>query len=124
VVEENENCPEGMKNCGYIDTMKNKLCLNNTLECPISYIKIKEFNSSAPEDITHLKEIKSDKIRFFFSSNPYSNSFELPFIQNAFKIADSKICALPNLYHSNFDLYNLEAIKKEYSEICVLKDYS
>ena len=124
VVEKNENCPEGMKNCGYIDTIKNKLCLNNTLECPISYIKIKDINSSAPEDVTHLEEIKSEKIRFFYSSNPYSNSSEIPFILSAFKIADLKICALPNLYHSNFDLYNLEAIKKEYSENCVLKDYS
>ena len=66
IVGENEDCPEGMKNCGIIDTVKNKLCLKNNSECPISYIQIKDINSSAPVGITNLKEIKSEKIKFFF----------------------------------------------------------
>ena len=129
VVELNENCPEGKKNCGYIDTIKNKLCFDNSLECPISYIKIKDINGSAPEGINNLKEIKTEKIRFYYSNNPYSkndskNASEIPYITNSFKIADSKICALSNLYYSNIDLYSLEALKKKYSENCILKDYS
>ena len=55
VVGENEECPDGFKNCGYIDTIKNKLCLKNDSQCPISYIKIRDVNSPPPENITKLK---------------------------------------------------------------------
>ena len=43
---------------------------------------------------------------------------------NSFKIADSQICALPNLYYSEILLNDLEAAKKNYSTNCVLKDFS
>ena len=56
--------PCGFKNCGYIDTIKNKLCLKNDSQCPISYIKIRDVNSPPPDNITKLKEIKSEKLNF------------------------------------------------------------
>ena len=124
VIEENKDCPEGLKNCGYIDTIKNKLCLEKDSECPISYIKIKDINSPPPDNITHLKVIENEKIKFYYSNNPYDDTHEVPYIQNAFKIADSKICALPNLYYSNLDLFLLDAFKKGLSSDCVLKGYS
>ena len=122
VVGKDESCPEGMKNCGYIDTVENKLCFKNNLECPISYIKIKDVNSSL-NDITYLKEIKNEKIKFFYSSDPYANSSEIPYIAGKFKIAGLAICSLPNLYYSEFDFYNLEAIKKNVTQNCELKGY-
>ena len=124
VIEENKDCPEGLKNCGYIDTIKNKLCLKKDSECPISYIKIKDINSPPPDNITHLKVIENEKIKFYYSNNPYDDTHEVPYIQNAFKIADSKICALPNLYYSNLDLFLLDAFKKGLSSDCILKNYS
>ena len=124
VIEKNKDCPEGFKNCGYIDTVKNKLCLKKDSECPISYIKIKDVNSTRPVNITHLKAIENEKIKFYYSNNPYADTSEVPYIQNSFKIAESTICALPNLYYSNLDLFILDAFKKGLSSDCVLKDYS
>jgi len=123
VVEENEECPEGTKNCGYIDTINNKLCLKKDQDCPISYIQIRDKNSSPP-DATHLKKIVGKNITLYYSNDPYANKSEIAYIQNAFKIADDKICALPHLYHSNIELNALDALIKNYSSDCVLKDYS
>ena len=39
VVGKDEECPEGLKNCGYIDTVLNKLCFKKDKECPVNYIK-------------------------------------------------------------------------------------
>lgn len=61
VVGVNEKCPKGTKNCGYIDSVLNKLCLNNNTECPISYIKLAQ---TPPEGISNLKEIKGEGINF------------------------------------------------------------
>ncbi len=124
VVESNENCPEGKKNCGYIDTVNNKLCFDNNSDCPINYIQIKDNGSDPPKNVDNLNTIKGDKISIYYSNNPYPDSSQIPYIANTFKIADSEICALPNLYHSKIDFNNLEAIKKQYSKDCVLKGYS
>lgn len=115
VVGVNEECPKGTKNCGYIDSVKNKLCLDINSDCPISYIKIAE---KPPEGISNLKVIKGDNINFYYSNEPYSNKSEIPYIQNKFKIADSKICSLPNLYYSNIDLFVLDAFDKISSTDC------
>lgn len=78
VVEENENCPESTKNCGYIDTVNNKLCLKNTSICPISFIQIKDVNSPPPSGIADLKVITGETINFYYSNNPYANTSQIP----------------------------------------------
>ena len=123
VVGENEECPKGKKNCGYIDTVKNKLCLDKESQCPVSYIQIKDIDSSPPDNITNLKVIKSEKIAFYYSNDPYANSSEIPYIQNSFKLAESEICSLPNLYQSNLDLYILDANRNKFSANCIYKNY-
>lgn len=120
VVGEKEDCPKGKKVCGYIDSVKNKLCFDSDSECPISYIKIAH---TPPEGITNLKEIKGDNINLYYSNNPYSNKSEIPFIQNSFKIADSKICSLPTLYYSSIDLFILDALKEKSTINCLSEDY-
>ena len=124
VVGEKEECPKEKKNCGYIDTVKNKLCLEKEAQCPVNYIQIKDIDSNPPDNITNLKVIKTEKISFFYSNEPYSNSSEIPYIQNSFKIADSEICSLPYLYHSNVDLYILDANRNKLSVNCNFKSYS
>ena len=120
VVGEKEDCPEGKKVCGFIDSVKNKLCFDIDSECPISYIKIAH---TPPEGITNLKEIKGDNINLYYSNNPYSNKSEIPFIQNSFKIADSKICSLPTLYYSSIDLFILDSFKEKSTTNCLSEDY-
>jgi hypothetical protein len=122
IIKEKEECPPGKKSCGYIDTIKNKLCVKNRHPCPVSYIKISDRKPN--EEINDLKEIKFDKINFYYSNNPYPNSTEIPYISNSFRIADSYICALPNLYYSQISLFKLDSFNKKYSTNCVLKDYS
>ena len=75
IIKEKEECPPGKKSCGYIDTIKNKLCVKNRHPCPVSYIKISDRKPT--EEINDLKEIKFDKINFYYSNNPYPNSTEI-----------------------------------------------
>jgi len=114
IIGKDETCPQGKKNCGYIDTLKNMLCLDIDLPCPISYIKI----SNVPPNITNIRTIKGNKINIYYSNNPYENSKEIPYIQNAFKIADTMICSLFNLYYSSVNLFTLDAFK-DASENCI-----
>ena len=37
-ISKDEECPEGTKNCGIIDSNENQLCLRNNLNCPVNYI--------------------------------------------------------------------------------------
>ena len=122
IISKFEDCPEGKKSCGYADTLKNILCVDSDSECPINYVRLSKYPPIEP--IGDLKEIRSDQITFYYSKNPYPNSTKIPYIVNSFKIADSQICALPNLYYSEILLNDLEAAKKNYSTNCVLKDFS
>ena len=123
IISKYEECPDNKKSCGYIDTLKNILCIDPNSECPVSYIRVSKFPPI--ETIGDLKEIKSaQNISFYYSKNPYPNSTKIPYIANSFRIADSQICALPNLYYSEIILNDLEASKKNYSTNCVLKDFS
>ena len=121
IVKKDKKCPNTKKNCGYIDTLKNILCLDNEVPCPISYVKIQE---NEPTGIENINTIKGTNINFYYSNSPYSNSYDIPYILNSFKIADSIMCALPNLYYSEIFLYYLDGFRKKYSQNCVLKDYS
>ena len=122
IISKFEECPENKKSCGYIDTLKNILCIDLNSECPVNYVKVSKIPPIEP--IGDLKEISSEQITFYYSKNPYPNSTKIPYIVNSFKIADSQICALPNLYYSEIILNDLEASKKNYSTNCVLKDFS
>ena len=120
--KKNEQCPEGKKNCGYIDTMKNILCLPKDEECPINYIRI---SSKGKPDAQNIKEISGKDRVLYYSNDPYPDSEEYPIIINEFKIADLEaICAIPNLYYSSIKFFELEALKKNYSRNCQLEDYS
>ena len=123
IIKKSEKCPEGKKSCGYIDTIQNELCINNDEECSVNYIKISD---KEPEKIENLKEISFDNtnMKFYYSNNPYEKTGETPYIQYTFKIADSFICSLPNLYYSSITLNELDAFKEESSTNCVSEDYS
>ena len=120
IVKESEPCPSGKINVGYIDTKKNKLCLDETSSRPISYVSI-SISSNEPSGISNLNTITGTDINFYYSNNPYPNSNEIPYILNTFKIADyNSICALPNLYSFDYNFHPLDAYKKDYADKCVL----
>lgn len=118
IIKKNEECPAGKINVGYIDTLNNKLCLDNDAIRPISYVSI---SSIAPTGISNINTITGTDINFYYSSDPYPNSNEIPKIVNSFKIADSEVmCTLPNLYSFNYNFHPLDAYKKDYADKCVL----
>ena len=118
IIKQNEDCPTGKKNVGYIDTLNNKLCLDNDEIRPISYVGIRTI---APTGISNMNTISGTDINFYYSSDPYPNSNEIPKIVNSFKIADSQVmCTLPNLYSFNYIFHTLDAYKKDYADKCVL----
>ena len=122
IIFENEECPKDRKSCGYIDTFKNKLCIDLTENSPINYIYI---NDTPPENVSITKTIhgKNNK-KMYISNEPYTNGSKIPTIIGNFKIADSKICTIPNLYYSSYALYPLDANYKQYSNNCLLKNYA
>ena len=121
IIKNGEKCPEGKKSCGYIDTLKNIYCIDKDAKCPISYIKIQ---STPPTDNESLVSIKGTKTNLYYSNIPSSNPLDFPYIVNSFKIADSVLCALPNVYYSSISLHYLDAFINKFSKNCVLKDYS
>ena len=121
IVSQKEQCPHNKKNCGFIDTLKNKLCIDETDECPINYI---EMGTEKPEGVNITNTINGIGKNMYISTNPYPNKENDNYLIANFKIAGSKICSLPNLYWTDGKIYPLDKILKMYSTNCILKDYS
>ena len=120
IIKEDEECPEDKKLCGYIDTIKNKLCLDNDTECPINYVS---FSEAPPNNISNLKTINGSGINLYYSNDPYPDFDSIPYIINSFKISDDNICSISNLYHSNDESFILDGAKKDYAKGCVIDNY-
>ena len=118
IVKKDQDCPSEKKSCGYIDTIKNKLCFDENEECPISYVSV---SATRPSNISNLKYIEGKGINLYYSNNPYENSNEIPYITNVFKIFSDIVCSIPNFYHFN-NLYELDGFKKDYADNCVIKE--
>lgn len=117
IVSKNEACPETKKSCGYIDTLNNKLCIDKDDNCPINYVKI---DTKQPENIHITKTFSGKGRNMYISNNPYSDEKQNPHIIAAFKIADEKICTIPNLYWSKYPLFVLDGSIKKYSTNCII----
>ena len=48
IIDKDNKCKIGFKNCGFIDTLQNKLCLKENLNCPINNIEFS--NSKIPSN--------------------------------------------------------------------------
>ena len=121
IVFENENCPNNKKSCGYIDTLKNKLCIEADKDCPINYITI---NHTEPTDVKITKTIKGNGKNMYISNNPYTDENRDKYIVGNFKIADEQICSVPNLYWSKYELYKLDGNINKFNSQCNLQGYS
>lgn len=127
IITKNETCPEGKKNCGYIDTLFNILCLDNKDDCPISFFLI---SKTKPDNVANLKEINGTQgYNLYYSNNPYGDSTTIPFIINSFTISENeqRICSIPGLYYTDLALFDLDALNnnKYYKNNCLLKgDFS
>ena len=71
VVSENEECPNNMKLCGFINSYKDKLCIDETEECPINSI-IKSENPPINENDYNKVKLNDDTV-FYYSNKNYIN---------------------------------------------------
>ena len=65
-----ENCKENYKNCGIIDTLEQKLCIEQDEECPLYDVRIKT-NEENFNDISYDKVINSNI--YYNNLNYYNN---------------------------------------------------
>ena len=73
-VNKNEECKRGFKNCGFIDTLNHKFCINEKKNCPINNIEISKSNVP-PNDGFKYKTIplKNNKYLYFTNENINNN---------------------------------------------------
>ena len=57
IIKNNESCPNHFKDCGIIDTLNQKLCLDKSMECPLTDLIILDYN-----DLNY---------NFYYNSNNY-----------------------------------------------------
>lgn len=115
-VKENETCKIGFKKCGYLDTLKQILCLPENEECPINFIKV---STSGPPVECMEKECK--KISLKGKGDIYfSNKIVTGYVVSQFKVSDSNVCLNVDEYDSNnvryeLDYYSYYGCKTKYS---------
>ena len=73
-VNKNEECKEGFKNCGFIDTLYHKFCIIEKEKCPINNIEISKSNSPPNNGFKYKTlTLKNDKYLHFTNENINSN---------------------------------------------------
>lgn len=89
IIEKNKDCPENSKYCGIIDTLGNKLCVDNNEDCPL---KIKDINSKIK---LFLKRQLLEENYIYSNNNDDKLLFTL-------KLNQYYPCINPNEYYWNY----------------------
>ena len=73
-VGEGEKCPNGFKQCGILDTLKNIMCINESLPCPINKILINNESTYSEDDINfNTIELNDNKYLHYTNENYNGN---------------------------------------------------
>ena len=104
-VKEGEKCPTGKKQCGILDTLKNKLCLDESEDCPVNYIEITATNTP-PKDCVNCKTAQLGTNSYIHYGN---ENIDNEVITN-FKISDDNqnVCLDSSEYNSDAEPYTLD----------------
>ena len=70
IIKQNENCKQGYKNCGIIDTLKQKLCVSLEDECPLYDVGIKDDNENYDSDPEYIYDSSS---KIYYNNNNYGD---------------------------------------------------
>ena len=101
-VPSNEECPSDKKQCGILDTMNNKMCIDKDKECPINMII--HSNTRPTEYHYKFNNISlNDESYLFFTNEAIDN-----YIVAHFKISDKEVCLDPNEFNSDAQHYPLD----------------
>ena len=105
-VKEGEECKEGYKKCGILDSMNNIACMPKNDMCPINYLVITK-NQTAPSECVNCKTIQLDLNYLHYGNDNINNS-----IVTNFKTSDdrSKVCLDQGEYNSQMKRYTLDNI--------------
>ena len=107
-VKEDEECPKGMKQCGYLDTLNNKMCVEESDNCPLNYIKLSKY-STPPVDCVSCKSFYFPNRGYIYYSNQNINNH----IITNFKFTDhdENVCLDQSEYNANKGRYELDHYK-------------
>ena len=70
IIKQNENCKQGYKNCGIIDTLKQKLCVSLEDECPLYDVGMKDDNENYDSDPQYIYD---STFKIYYNSNNYGD---------------------------------------------------
>ena len=82
-----EQCPSLTKACGIIDTKKNVLCLDESLECPINKLRILQKRDAIPTDFNYKVELLDSEKRLIYTNQNMAGE-----IIHEFKISQETPC--------------------------------
>ena len=109
-VSSNEECPSDLKQCGLLDTMNNKMCIDKDKECPINMIIMKNTSEPPTEYNYTFKNVSFDDGSYLF----YTNEAIDQHIIGNITVNDGDLCINPNDFFTNNEKYILE----KYDEKC------
>ena len=69
IIKKNENCKDGYKNCGTIDTLEQQLCMPQDEECPLYDVGIAEGNNYYKDNADYTYDESS---RIYYNKNTYN----------------------------------------------------
>ncbi len=93
-------CGTGQKSCGIIDTLKNKLCVNNEDQCPLNNIQVVPINSPLPSGNFTKIEMKDSNMILSYVENGN--------ILNEFMVQENTPCVNPFYEHYDYPIFKPE----------------
>lgn len=95
LVSEGSNCPNGYKNCGVVDSLKNHLCVRTSVECPINKIEVFQTKDQI-NPLIYSKSIQFENGKFLaYSTNGGVSSK----VSIDFKIDENTPCIYTDYYN-------------------------
>ena len=113
-VSSTEECPSTLKQCGLLDTMNNKMCIDKDKECPINMLTYKKTAEPPTEYNYTFKNVSFDDSSYLY----YTNEAIDHHILGRFRISDGDICINSEEYnsvstHYVLDYYDYNGCKTE-----------
>ena len=84
-ITEKDECPEGFRMCAYADLYKNKMCVINNQDCPITHISIRDINTVKSSNYKYISLDDSKEL-------VYSRHEKESYIPIDFKISQNIPC--------------------------------
>ncbi len=116
IVSSNEKCPKGTKQCAIVDSLNNKLCMDEANICPINKLIIQNKEAPAPKDFIYsIVPLENGKILYYTNQNINGQ------LIHEFTVSDGQPC-VDNLYYNTNSTPYLLSPMYGYSKCDTLSD--